>query len=131
MCIRDRDSDHKFLDDQDTIDRLEISSLGIVNSYIGGLYDLEIEYNKKDVERNQIILKSVISIFMMDFYRKFSMNDIQHLVQQRYDETIELLQRVGKSVQPLYGLHRRLAGDPIKNLAPVVYMTQAPINYNW
>lgn len=91
-------------------------SMATVKTFINGIYDLDIEFQRVGDERNHYILKCVLSIFVWELYNRNSNTVVPNNIQVKYDESIKLLKEAGTNKQPLYNLVKRsIELDPQRN----------------
>lgn len=110
-----RQDEISLVEDQNTFNYYETASITMVETFIGGIYDLEQEWLKSGYNRNPFLLKCVLTLFLYEFYNVLSSVNVPFNIEKRYNEIMNLLQLAGTNKQPLFGLIKRsIELDPMR-----------------
>jgi len=90
------------------LEQIERTVLDIMKSYIGGIYNLDNEFQKALYERNYVLVRIAKHLFAFDFYSIYSVQMISDLVKYNYEGALKDLKdlQCGK-IPDLYNVPKR------------------------
>ena len=102
--------------DYSTLEQIEKGVLDTIQSYIGGVYNLDVEFTKTLFARNYNLLRIVKHLFAYDFYSVYSVEMISDLVKYNYELALATLTKLQNGDIPdLFGVAKRSELDTQAN----------------
>lgn len=95
--------------DYRSLEQIERGVLDMIKSYIGGVYNLDLEFSHKVLyERNYALLRIAKHLFAYDFYTINSVQMVSELVKYNYEKAIKTLNELRSGEIPdLFGVAKR------------------------
>ena len=133
-------NDMKTAVDEDTINRLtdqnyeilediEKGILDMIQSYIGGVYNLDIEFLRTNSQRNFFLLDIAKSLFSYRFYTVYSNEFIPEHVKYNYEKGLTTLKQLQtKDIPDLYNVPKRTEETDYKSNSYSVFTSNPKIN---